>query len=714
MYSFISRLFTRFSQFIKLGEKNAHDNSDSYSPVPNPGNSNSSATSYFSRIISILRHTPSLLMQNSPSSNLSPETNQSDHVSIPVEDHIPAITTAADLMDIINELSIILTSQHDISKLEWAYSKFMNQNHCGPFLDNVSVAILLLHYGIEQDSNGIYVNKKNRDVGTLQQAINHMLLLAITTDDNEINLPETTPFYKSGTSPKIISSAENIRINLDMFTWTLVDEMIRIVPEVGDLVNDEIPMLARAATICFILSKRKSTTIIKKLLEIRPCIYSHFTLVTILVVKNKYINFDPIHDTLPDIFLHVDASPQTLINLLESITGYSVVPRNAQQCMFYNDVVGSKSLSFCYRRSLANFTQRRFSSLGDSDTQGLWTINPHDENRLYFRSLRCDASKPCPLRCNEVFDYMNSVDVGDTTDAQQSQEQQKQPVLVHPSCTSLMVPEMYAHRLLRRGKFELRFDWRILVIFSCMAAVIIGLIAGQNIISQFTLSIDIRPALNVLIAVFTGLASVLNNLYWPDTTFHDFVSCRRAIVNFSDATSAKRICVGCQTAALLESRESVSKSAAGPYVNLIGQPSSSSKEDGMLIDRPGTTSCLHRAGFYFIEAFSLISYPCCGKPDIDPKFENAVNRDVVKYNVRTYTIEPCKVLLGSANNIRDNIYSAKYGKSLLGRVVNDGYCIAIIAVVNVGLREYGRLTWLEKPVIVYTRSTPYIPVHLIG
>ncbi|KAI8869912.1 hypothetical protein GQ42DRAFT_178957 [Ramicandelaber brevisporus] len=223
---------------------------------------------------------------------------------------------------------------------------------------------------------------------------------------------------------------------------------------------------------------------------------------------------------------------------------------------------------------------------------------------------------------------------------------------------------------------------------------------GQNIISQFTLSIDIRPALNVLIAVFTGLASVLNNLYWPDTTFHDFVSCRRAIINFSDAASAKYACVGCQTAALLEFREEVSKLAAGPYVNLIGQQSSTSKESVMLIDRPGTTSCLHRSGFYFIQAFSLIYDERFIEFGIEPHDEyddnNTADRDFVKYNVRAYTIEPCKILLGSAYNIRDNIYSSKY------------------ATVGMGAREYGRLTWLEKPVIVHARSTPCTPVHLIG
>ncbi|KAI8867618.1 hypothetical protein GQ42DRAFT_164677 [Ramicandelaber brevisporus] len=730
MPSFISRLFTSFSQFVKLDEKNAHDNSDSYSPVLNPDNSNAPVTSYFSRIISILRHAPSPLMQTSSSSNPPPETNQYDHVSIPVGDQTPATTTpppdettAVELMDVINELSTILTSQHDISKLKWAHPKFMNQKHCGSFLDNTSVALLLLHYGIWRTEDGVYVNVKNGDVETLQQAINHMLLLAITTDDNEINLPEVTPFYKSGTSPKIISSAKSIYQCLKIFTSTLVDEMIKMVPE-EDLGSEEIPMLARAATICYILTKQKSTTTIKKLLEIDPCIYSHFTLVTMLVVKMDMEDSDLIYDTLPDIFSNIVIGPRMLITILESITGLSIVPRNAHQCMYYSDAKYLQCLSFHERISLTHFTSPSSSLSGMSDISdvfGYWTIDPYDNDRLYFRSLRCDASKPCPLRCNDVFDYKKlkdaeaSKDIGDTTYIQTPQEQQEQQeqheqqehleeqqILTHPSCTTLMVPEKYAHRLLRRGKFELRFDWRILAIFSCMAAILIGLVVGQNIISQFTLSIDIRPVLIVLIAVFTGLASALNNWYWPDTTFSDFVSCRRAIVDFSDAASTKYACVGCQTAALLESRDEVSRSAAGSHVNLIGQPSSTSKENGILIDRPGTTSCLHRTGFYFIESFS----PTVG--------EMYVIQDVVEKNVRAFTIKPCEALLDSTHNIRDKIYSAKFGKAFFVQEVSKGRYVAVIAVVDIGLREYGRLTWLEKPVIVEARSSPRTPVQVIG
>ncbi|KAI8869913.1 hypothetical protein GQ42DRAFT_155797 [Ramicandelaber brevisporus] len=431
-----------FSQFVKLGEKNAHDTTDLYSPVPNPSHGKVPARSYFSRIISILRHIPSLLMQNTSSSNPPPETNQSDHVSIAVGDQTPAPvtpppTTAVDLMDVINKLSTILTSEHDISKLQWGHPKFMNQKHCGSFLDNTSVAILMLHYGIEQDLNGTYVNKKNRDIETLQQAIHHLLLLAITTDDNEINKPETTPFRRSGTSPKIISSAKNIRKKLGIFTRTMVNGIIKMRPE-EDLSDSRIEMLARVATICFILTKKKSTTIIKKLLEIEP---------------------------------------------------------------------------------------RTTEAAG--------------------------------------------------------------------TCSSIMY-------------------------ISC----------GSR---------------DVCTSTFTT---------------------RRAIVNFSDAASVKYACVGCQTAALLEFREEVSKLAAGPYVNLIGQPSSTSKESSMLIDRPGTTSCLHRAGFYFIEAYSLFLY------------EPYVKNDVVENNVRTYTIKP--------------------------------------SVLSVGCEEYGRLTWLEKPILVNARSTSYTPVHLIG
>ncbi|KAI8866176.1 hypothetical protein GQ42DRAFT_158978 [Ramicandelaber brevisporus] len=192
----------------------------------------------------------------------------------------------------------------------------------------------------------------------------------------------------------------------------------------------------------------------------------------------------------------------------------------------------------------------------------------------------------------------------------------------------------------------------------------------------------------MFIAVFTGLASALNN--W------------RAIVDFSDAASAKYACVGCQTAALLESRDEVSRSAAGSHVNLIGQPSSTSKENGILIDRPGTTSCLHRAGFYFIESFS---------PTMGDMF---VIQHIIEKNVRAYTIEPCKALLDSARSIHDDIYLAKFAKAFLVQEVTKGHHVAVVAVVDIGYHGYGRLNWLEKPVIVEARSTPRTPVQVIG
>ncbi|KAI8866175.1 hypothetical protein GQ42DRAFT_158977 [Ramicandelaber brevisporus] len=161
MPSFISRLFTSFSQFVKSGEKNAHDISDSYSVVTNPCGSEVSATSYYNRVFPILL--PELFYpMRKFNTNCSLETCPYDRVSILVGDsdsETPPPTTTEDLMEAINELSIILTSQHDISKLKWAHPKFMNQKHCGSFLDTTSVALLLLHYGIEQDSNGVYVNR---------------------------------------------------------------------------------------------------------------------------------------------------------------------------------------------------------------------------------------------------------------------------------------------------------------------------------------------------------------------------------------------------------------------------------------------------------------------------------------------------------------------------------------------------------------------------
>ncbi|KAI8868071.1 hypothetical protein GQ42DRAFT_47602 [Ramicandelaber brevisporus] len=247
--------------------------------------------------------------------------------------------------------------------------------------------------------------------------------------------------------------------------------------------------------------------------------------------------------------------------------------------------------------------------------------------------------------------------------------------------------------------FELRFDWRILAIFFTMAAILVGIIVYQNVLMDVDSKTDIRMVFNLLIAVFTGLATALNKIYWPETSFHDFITCRRVIDKFSVVCRLQNTCTGCLTAHLLNKHGVIVWSASGGHLSLTGQAFDTSKFNNLIIDRDGITTCLHRAGFFIVHAFETLAN------DYEDYMEN---------NFVDSTMFPCDKLLKATIKVQERLYLAK---SKVAFLVKTGKSYSGFADVRGVVYYYSdnscKLHWLKKPVLVQPRTTPITPTNFI-
>ncbi|KAI8873158.1 hypothetical protein GQ42DRAFT_176684 [Ramicandelaber brevisporus] len=224
-------------------------------------------------------------------------------------------------------------------------------------------------------------------------------------------------------------------------------------------------------------------------------------------------------------------------------------------------------------------------------------------------------------------------------------------------------------------------------------------ISGNGLINNIISSISQlgnAAAVTVALTVAGFLPPIVSKFFTPYTKIRELATCRTAVTSFSETCKVGKNCPGCMTAAMFHERVSVSSVAYGKFAGLVGNDGTTPLTLRACFDLPGTTTCLHRAGYYFIHAFKALKRS---------------DDTLVKLSIGPHQFDLPQDIPGTFRNGHN--YFAQKGKAFIARTMTNKRRVAIVASVDITPNRHGKITWLDEAFIVEPLSTPICDVKYL-
>ncbi|KAI8872755.1 hypothetical protein GQ42DRAFT_153329 [Ramicandelaber brevisporus] len=500
------------------------------------------------------------------------------------------------------------------------------------------------------------------------------------------------------------------------------------------LIPEEHIMAARIGSIVYSLSDHLATLVDVEF-EFRGDIVSLFVHVVYgafftVFLANDIFNEQYLPVLLGRLRLSQDGFKR-LLPIIEAETGLRLVPGGATHCTTYT--VGFESMTLATSRGIctAMVQDEMISNL-----HGVWVeAESKDGSKLVYRNLKCPGGDECPISCDQVqrvLQYKGNKDID--TKSKKKKKTKKSKKLKHKpfkpqssephhddtsstkSTTSGYsikqdeedgdddadgvddYSESNDHDFQDNGlilpkDFIKNLTSRVLIVFLLLLPNGESSINNDHSANGRSLEDSINSTSSTdgaQLSLSYHACSYMDSWY-PATTYFELLIAKTAVTSFKEACKLKGVCPGCLTAAVLRSRIALMLLAFGQFAGLVGANSLEPTSAKICLDCQGSTTCLHRADLYFIQAFRTL--------DTD---SNASTKEF---------IGPYKQELPSDYSVwkkQGCYYLAQPNKAFLVHEIPDSYYVAMVGFVDILNNKVGRLTYFNDPVVVNPLSTPMI------